>query len=256
MPLPLISIITPTKNSADSIEKTIKSVLIQNSELFEHIIIDSNSTDNTIKIIQQFVEKYPLKYISEEDKGISEAFNKGISLSSGKWIIFLGAGDELYNSVVLSEMVSELQLRHDKLIVWGNIIYKNWAGDIGKLEKGDFPKERLKRYMCLPHQATFHNKRLFEIYGNYNTNYKSAMDYDLCLRLYDSCDFDGYINKTISYMLVGGISQSGSTSIMEFMRVQKANKIWKSDIIPNVLMIWASVKILIKKIIVHDANGV
>ena len=85
------SIITATKNVEDQIENTINSVFSQKDVSLEYIIVDSVSTDRTLKIIQHYRKSYPIKFISEPDEGIADAFNKGIKLSSGEWIIFLGA---------------------------------------------------------------------------------------------------------------------------------------------------------------------
>ena len=241
-------------NSEESIASTLISVSVQDIDLFEHIIIDSNSRDNTLNIVNEFENKYPLKYITEDDHGISDAFNKGVKMSSGDWLIFLGAGDELYNSDIMSEMKKELELRKKDLIVWGNIFYKDINGKKLFREKGNFPKKRLKRYMCLPHQAAFHNKELFNRYGLYNNNYQIAMDYDLCLRAINSINVNSYINKDISYMMIGGKSMDYKATLKEMLIVQKNNKVWKLQFVPYFLFIWGHVKYLFKKFIGYNTK--
>ena len=247
------SIITPTKNAARFIEKTIISVSKQISNLFEHIIIDSNSSDGTVNIIQNYEKTYPLKFISGFDSNISEAFNEGIRLASGKWLIFFGAGDEFINHKVLFEMEKELELKEEELIVWGNIIYIGNNGEIGNKESGKFPKRRLKRYMCLPHQAAFHNRNLFDQYGLFDEKLPNAMDYDLFLRSYDSISSNGYINKDISYMLYPGQCHDEKRSTKDFMIIQKKNKIWSMNYIPELLWFWAQMKNFIKKIVRYNS---
>ena len=247
------SIITPTKNAARFIDKTILSVSKQISNSFEHIIIDSNSADGTFEIIQNYEKTYPLKFISGYDSNISEAFNEGIRLSSGKWLIFLGAGDEFINHKVLFEMEKELELKDEELIVWGNITYVGYDGEIGNKESGRFPKRRLKRYMCLPHQAAFHNRNLFERFGFYDEKFKVAMDYDLCLRVFDLISSNGYVDKDISYMQIGGVSMNYKIALKEFMKVQKKNNIWSFGLIPEILWVWGHTKYILKKLIRYNS---
>ena len=90
---PLISIITATLNSGTSLEKTILSVLNQSYENVEHIIIDGGSKDNTLEILEKYKNNYKVRWISEPDKGISDAFNKGLRIAKGEYINFQGAGD-------------------------------------------------------------------------------------------------------------------------------------------------------------------
>ncbi len=249
MSLPYISIITPTFNAEDLIERTLVSVSNQQFKQYEHLIIDSESTDSTLKIVKKYSKKNPIHWISEKDNGISEAFNKGIKNANGKWILFLGAGDELYNSNILTEMETELKKREGDLLVWGNIVFKNKDGIIGKGIKGFFPKKRLKQYMCLTHQSTFHNNRLFSEYELYDTSLKSAMDYELLIRNYDKLALNGYVDKTISYMLIGGISQQSNGSLKEFRFIQKKYRVWKIIFIPDFLYWYALIKNALKRIL-------
>jgi len=246
------SVITPTKNSGSLIERTLKSVACQTHGSFEHIVIDSNSTDQTVRILKKYQNRYPeylLNFISESDSGISEAFNKGIERSSGEWIIFLGAGDELVDCNILNVMEKELRQREGKLIVWGDIAYKNIEGDVGKAEKNSFSKGRLKRYMCIPHQATFTNKATYSEYGLYDEKYKVTMDYDFCLRFINLLTKDLYVKKTVSYMLTGGVSSNSEKVLRESMNSQKLNKAWRVSFIPRFFFIWGYIKFFIKKAI-------
>src|ERR1035437_8279431 len=119
----LISIITPTFNSKSSIEETVKSVISQTYSDFEHIIVDNLSEDNTLDLIKNMyrnagIEKQ-LKIITEKDKGISDAFNKGIDNSSGEIIAILNSDDIFYDESILSLINSTLS-QPGKLIVHGN----------------------------------------------------------------------------------------------------------------------------------------
>ena len=236
------SIITATKNVENQIENTIKSVLFQNNVDLEHIIIDSASKDNTVKIIDKYTSDQRIKYISETDSGISEAFNKGIDLSSGDWIIFLGAGDTFINPNILSFASNYLNKLNNYYIVWGNTLLIDNNFKMFKRANGNISKFKLRRYMCLPHQSTFHNRTFFDDFGLYNNNYKTSMDYDLLLKAFNKIDMNGYIDFDVSFVLRGGVSEQGLTSLKEFRDIQKKHKIWSLELVADILYFWAIFK--------------
>ena len=102
MDAPIISVITVCYNVASTIEKTMLSVLNQTYKNLEYIIIDGNSTDGTVDIIKKYAERLTF-WISEPDKGIYDAMNKGIVKATGKFLIFMNAGDQFLNEKVLSK---------------------------------------------------------------------------------------------------------------------------------------------------------
>lgn len=245
------SIITATKNAGDEIESTIKSVIYQNNVDFEYIIIDSLSTDNTIDIIKKYNSKNVIKWLSEKDNGISDAFNKGIKISSGDWIIFLGAGDTFINSDVLQFVSSHLDKLEDNYIVWGNTLLIDNNLKMFKRVNGNISKFKLKRYMCLPHQSTFHNKIFFQDYGLYDNSCKTSMDYDLLLKALNKINMNGYIDFDVSFVLRGGVSEEGLDSLNEFRELQKKHNIWKPKLIADILFYWAILKRTLKNIFVR-----
>ena len=247
------SIITASKNCGVYLEDTIKSVISQKDVNLEYIIIDSASKDNTLDIIEKYVKDYPIKLISEPDDGISDAFNKGVKISKGDWIIFLGSGDLFIHSNVLKDVSEKLNSKSKSLVVWGNIIFINNEGDIGKLVSGKFPKSRLKRYMCMPHQATFTNRTMFKKYGLFDKKVKNAMDYDILLRCYHEIREDDYIDYDVAYMLIGGTSQQGDGAIKEFRDLQIEHKIWPTSV-ACLWYYWAILKNYIKDLINHDTR--
>jgi len=249
------SIITATKNAEKYIETTINSVGKQIDVEFEHIIIDSASTDKTVDIIKQYNLFYPIKYISEPDDGISDAFNKGINLSSGDWIIFMGAGGMFIHSTVLMDMDQILKNKSSSLVVWGNIRFIKANGRIGKRVTGKFTKFRFKRYMCIPHQATFHNKRLFEKYGLFSNNVKVAMDYDIFLRCLKEINIVDYVDYDVSYMLTGGNSQlDDNGAITDYRNLQIQHNVWP-PLIANILFYWAKGKFIFKNLVNYNYQG-
>jgi len=248
------SIITASKNGGAYLEDTIKSVISQKDVNLEYIIIDSASKDNTLDVIEKYVNDYPIKLISEPDDGISDAFNKGVEISEGDWIIFLGSGDLFIHPNVLKDMSKKLKSKSKSLVVWGNIIFINNDGDIGKLVSGKFPKSRLKRYMCMPHQATFTNRTMLKKYGLFDEKIKYAMDYDILLRCYHEIREDDYIDYDVAYMLIGGNSQQGDNgTIKDFRDLQIEHKIWPTSV-AYLWYYWAILKNYIKDLINHDTR--
>ena len=240
------SIITASKNADKHIEATIKSVISQTHIDREHIIIDSESNDNTIDIIKQYTNEHKIKWISEKDNGISDAFNKGIRLANGDWIVFLGAGDTFINPNVLKYVNSRLKSLKNHFIVWGNTLLIDENLKMIKRVNGNISKSKLKRYMCLPHQSTFHNKTFFENFGFYNEIYKTSMDYDLLLKSLDQIRMDGYIDFDVSFVLRGGVSEQGLNAIKEFRALQKKHKIRKPEFLTDLIYFWAFLKQSIK----------
>ena len=253
MKKPYISIITAIKNAGQLLEKTIFSIKSQTLKDYEHVIIDGVSDDDTLSFVTKHKEKYPMKLISEPDNGISDAFNKGVRMASGKWILFLGAGDELIGPTVLARLYPVLLKRENKIIVWGNVIFKDVTGKIGRWYNGDISTFRLKRYMCLPHQAAFHNRLFFDKYGLFNRDLKRTMDYDLILRALPEIK-GGYYDYDVAYMLVGGQSQNVKAAMQEMLQVQKKHKVLPKHLLYG-LYFWALLKDELKNLLGYSTLG-
>lgn len=176
-----ISVVTVCYNSEKVIERTVQSVVNQTFDDFEYIIIDGASTDKTLEIIEHYQLKTDkIKIFSEKDKGIYDAMNKGISRSTGDYIVFLNADDVFLHENVL-KLVSE-RINDGKDLYYGDLIF---------LEKSTGKLNNRKQnnvnyvYLCggmLFHPAIFASKKLFEKIGNFDTQYKIVADYDWILR--------------------------------------------------------------------------
>ena len=173
MDKPLISIITVVYNAQLTLEATIKSVLQQPKGLYEYWIIDGGSTDGSLELIRQYEDQLA-GWISEPDKGIYEAMNKGIDRATGKWLYFLGGDDQL-NEGVLNKVVS--YFKPTLAAVYGDVLYD--TGDVmhSWLGYGTLIQNTLH------HQATFYNSTLFNDF-RYNTSYRVISDYELNLQIY------------------------------------------------------------------------
>ena len=198
----LFSIITTTYNCKKEIEETINSVLLQKEELFEYIIIDNNSNDGTIDILNKYKDK--IKLIVEHDDGIYDAMNKGIKIAKGKYLYFLGAGDCLKKNILenLEEIIPKVGIY---------FVY----GDIERIKPYNYIQYNYgynKWTICtnaICHQAIFYSKEIFEILGKYNLKYRISS----CLCKNVECFGNKnikkkYINAIIADYKGGGISDN------------------------------------------------
>jgi glycosyltransferase involved in cell wall biosynthesis len=199
---PKISIITPSYNQGQYIEDTILSVINQNYPNLEYIIIDGGSTDNTIEIIKKY-EKYLTYWVSEPDKGIYDAMNKGVEKATGEWFYFLGTDD------VLCEMVLLHIFGNPDLIINKNFIYGNVHFKIANRLYGQAYDKTLLASRVICHQAIFTHSDLFRKYGVFNLRYKACADYALMIACFsDDLNKNLYINQTIAIYNEGGFSNS------------------------------------------------
>lgn len=199
MPPKLFTIVTPTLNCGSKIERTIESVLSQKRELFEYIIVDGGSTDDTLQTIARF--KNELTLISEPDTGVYDAMNKGIEMSNGEYLYFIGAGD-LLKSDVLETMRPALP-PSGLNVVYGNAYFVSYKEvHSGKINAAFF------RTSNVCHQAIFYQRTIFELLGNFNLKYKILADWAFNLKCFgDKRIRQTYIAQLIADYEGGGISE-------------------------------------------------
>lgn len=218
-----ITIITVCYNSSETIEKTILSVASQTYKNIEYIIIDGNSKDNTVEIIKKN-ENSIGKWISEPDKGLYDAMNKGINLATGDLIGILNS-DDTFNSETVLEDIANFHKQNNIEASVGNIIQHRQDGSIVRLYSSKYwSPEKLKIGFMPPHPSIFFIKELFEKYGQYNLGFKIGADYELITRFFlkDNINWK-YSGITTTAMLVGGLSSSGSSSYQLITKeIQKA----------------------------------
>ena len=176
------SVITINFNNASGLEKTIQSVINQTSKNFEYIIIDGGSTDLSTDVIKKYSSSIT-HFISEKDKGIYDAQNKGIISAKGDFLIFLNSGDCFADSSVLFKVEKCVSSKQAKLI-YGNTNLMNKDGSISKLIPPDILNVNYWYMNTLNHQAVFAHKSLFDEIGNFNLNYRFAADFDFIFKVY------------------------------------------------------------------------
>ncbi|MBO6183461.1 MAG: glycosyltransferase [Chryseobacterium sp.] len=174
-----LSIITINYNNATGLEKTLKSLINQNSKDFEYIIVDGNSTDESKRIIDTN-KNHIDKWISEKDSGVYNAMNKGIEMANGDYLLFLNSGDMLANSHVLNKILPLLENNSD--IIYGNLIYS--LNEVPQTLFTPSKKINLSYFLnsFLPHPSSFIKKSLFQRIGFYNEKFKIISDWEFFLR--------------------------------------------------------------------------
>ena len=200
--LPKISIITPTLNAEETVEACILSVKNQTYLNKEHLIIDGQSTDGTLNILKKHAENYPqLKWITERDEGIYDAMNRGIDLSSGDWLYFMGSDDVFCSNTVLDDIFNRIEVsKYD--VIYGNV---KW-GNTEQLYDGPFSRLKLlQKNIC--HQAIFTRKTVFDRVGKFDIKFKTWADWVFNIQWYNKEDIRHcYIEITIARYNLDGYS--------------------------------------------------
>ena len=175
--MPLVSVVTIVKNDRAGLLSTLDSVRAQvGFDDFEHIVVDGASTDGTTDVIEARAAELT-RWVSEPDAGISDAFNKAIGLSRGRWLNFLNAGDAYADANVLARVDSHLR-EGARAIVTG---YSVTAG----VRSPPYPigdRARLARRAWISHQGSFIHRRVFERCGDFDRRFHVRMDYEFWLR--------------------------------------------------------------------------
>lgn len=215
---PLLTIITVVRNGEQIIEETIESVLQQEYNNIEYIIIDGGSTDNTVEKIKKYKNSIDL-WISEPDKGIYDAMNKGISLATGQFVNFMNAGDKFYNSNVCNLVVSNL-LSKDCDVIYGDFIAINKnnsilikAKDISKIYHGSL----------FSHQSCFVKSNVLKD-NLFDLKYRIASDYNQFLTLFLKNKSFYYLPIPFSIMLIDGVSYSNMKTYIEQIKILYSHK--------------------------------
>jgi glycosyltransferase involved in cell wall biosynthesis len=198
-----LSIITITRNDAAGLLKTFNSVFTQSFNDFEYIVIDGASTDSSTEIINTHADKISY-WISEKDKGVYHAMNKGINKATGEYLLFLNSGDHFIDENILEAISTELDGTE---IIYGNILLiasqnKSWTGH--------YPEKLSFQHFVegsLPHPGSFIKRTVFDKVGVYDESLKIVADWKFFLDAI--CRFNvsyKHINKTIAVFYLDGLS--------------------------------------------------
>lgn len=214
-----VTIITASFNSALSIKTCLDSVVHQNYNDIEYLIIDGKSSDATLKIIKVYQQKFPfIKLISEKDSGIYDALNKGVQLASGDIIGFVHSDDFLEFNDIIYHIVS--MTKSENLDgVYGDLQYvdkSNTKKIIRSWKSCDFKPRLLKQGWMPPHPTLFLKKEVYQKHGIFDLSYRISADYDFLLRIFKDPELKfGYLPKVITKMRVGGVSNQSLKNIIK-----------------------------------------
>lgn len=214
---PLVSIITVSFNSAKTISDTIESILKQTYSRIEYIVVDGLSKDNTVSTVKNyerdFIKKgYIFKIISEKDKGLYDAMNKGVTMATGEIVGILNSDDFYTDELVIQKVVNRM-MEEQADCLYADLqfvdqddttkIVRTWIAKKGNFQLGWNP----------PHPTTFISKEIYNKFGLYKTNYTISSDYDILYRIIHKGKVEAtYLQEFIVKMRSGGKSTSGIKS--------------------------------------------
>jgi glycosyltransferase involved in cell wall biosynthesis len=204
-----ISIITAVFNAERFLKDFFESIISHDANDFELIIIDGCSSDNTVEVIKMFND-YVAYWVSEPDKGIYDAWNKGVLKASGDWIMFLGADDKLVPGA-LKNYVTFIEANH---ITEDNCLYISSKmqiidsnGNNIRIKGWPWKWPTFLKEMTVAHPGSLHSRKLFRDFGLFDSSYRSSGDYELLLRPKSNLK-SRFFNQLTVIMLEGGMSDS------------------------------------------------
>ena len=213
-----ITILTVVYNNKFEIENTLKSVLNQDSKDFEYIIIDGKSTDGTLDIINRYKNNIDL-IISEKDKNLYDAINKGIKHANSEYIYLLHSGDKFYTKTIVSDYL-ELINKYPKIDLFFSNMKIKHKNNFSVLK----PKPHLLwKNMLLNHPTWLIKKDIFRKYGYYDIKFPIAADYDFALRVFHNVNYN-YLDLISTEFSLDGISYFNEKAIWDSYRVRLKNK--------------------------------
>lgn len=224
-----ISLVTTSYNRATTIASAIESVLAQTYPHIEYIIIDGASTDGTMDVVNQYADRITT-IVSEPDKGMYEAINKGIAKATGDYIGLLHSDDILYDTHTIEDIVNHLEATGAPDFMYANglftqledtsVVIRDWQG-------GTYSKKKV-RYGWLPlHTTCYIKKSLYDTLGTYDESFRIAADTDLLVRfLYKNSPSVSYLDRYVVKMRMGGLSTDPKTmkkKMSEDIRLYRAH---------------------------------
>lgn len=219
-PTPKFSIITVTFNAEAVLEETIQSVITQTYRHVEYIIVDGASTDGTLSIVERYKDRIA-RIVSEPDKGLYDAMNKGIRLATGDYLCFLNAGDSFHEDSTLQQMARTLSGNELPDVLYGETALVDREGHFVRMRRLSTPKtltwRSFKQGMLVCHQAFFAKASLVE---PYDLRYRFSADFDWCIRIMKKAHTLHNTHLTIiDYLEEGMTTRNRRASLRERFRI-------------------------------------
>lgn len=232
-----VSIITATYNSEKTLLDTLLSVESQTYPDIEYIIVDSVSTDGTLDLVRKNSSRVT-KIVSEKDKGIYDALNKGVEMATGDIVGFIHSDDILARSDIIEKIVDEFKCSGADF-VYGDLVFtdRNITSRVKRYwRSGEFRKTKISFGWAPPHPSVYMKKQVYQNDGLFDLNFKIAADYDQMIRILKRDDIKvSYLNQVIVKMRLGGEStkiENTVSSTREIISVMKKHKInWRFAIL-------------------------
>lgn len=244
-PTPTFSVITVTYNAAETIEDTIQSVISQTYRHVEYIIIDGASKDGTMDIVGRYASRIT-KIVSEPDRGIYDAMNKGLALATGDYVCFLNSGDAFHEDDTLQLMVHSIKGDELPDILYGETEIVDKNGHFVRMRRHQAPEQltwkSFRQGMLVCHQAFFCKRTLAD---SYDLRYRFSSDFDWCIRQLKKA---GTVHNThliiIDYLDEGMTTRNRRASLMERLRIMARHYGWPSTV---AMHLWFIVRLLLKR---------
>ncbi len=242
---PKFSIITVTYNAASVLEDTIQSVITQTYKNVEYIIVDGDSSDRTLEIANKYKEHIHC-IISEPDKGLYDAMNKGIKMATGDYLCFLNAGDELHEDDTLQLMVHSFTGRDLPDVIYGETAIVDEEGHFLRMRRLSAPEElnwkSFKKGMVVCHQAFFARRTLVPLY---DTKYRFSADFDWCIKIMKKSTILHNTHLTlIDYLSEGVTTHNHKASLKERFWIMCKHYGYVSTILNH---LWFVIRLFLKK---------
>lgn len=234
-----VSIITICYNAAEHIDETIRSVVMQDHPDIEHIVVDGGSNDGT----QQRIERYReviAHYVSEHDKGVYDAMNKGLRLATGEVIAFVNAGDMIVHRSVVSAMAVEFA-KDDADAIYGDA-YMVDPHNIKRVKRfwkgGAYDRDKFRSGWMPPHLGTYIRKAVYDRYGHFRDDLQVSADYELMFRfMYKQSIRVRYVPSVLVRFRLGGVSNRSLAHIWRAnLEVYKAWKLNGEPVSPLIIV--------------------
>ena len=219
-----ISVITATYNSAHTLRDTMESVLRQGYTDYEYIVVDGASKDATVDIIREYEPRFGgrMRWVSEPDKGIYDAMNKGLAMATGDAVGLLNSDDFYTSDDILKTVARELSAPDAPDAIYGDVHYVNdedLTKQVRYYSSKRFTRKRMRMGYMPAHPSLYFRRECYEKYGTFDTSYRVAADFENLLRLiYVNNIRMRYIEKDFVTMRMGGASSSGLQSYKRIMK--------------------------------------
>ncbi|VVM48896.1 hypothetical protein PS664_00672 [Pseudomonas fluorescens] len=234
-----LSIITVCFNSASTIRDTIESVLSQDYGDIEYIVVDGGSKDGTQAIVESYGDRIS-RFVSEPDKGLYDAMNKGVAMATGAVVGILNSDDFYESTTSLASVAKAFERRPESDAVFGDVVFVN-PSDLHKVTRfyraNRFAPWKLRFGWMPPHPATFIRKSAYEIVGQYSLKYRISADYEFFVRLFKVHALKySYIDQVLVRMRSGGASTAGLRSSLK-LNLEIVNACRTNGLYTNILML-------------------